>query len=580
MKNQLFLLSFLLITIATAGKAQQTTIPMPGTTHGVAVNEKANEFYVTSQDYLLVIDAATRTFKTAFRLPYLGAGVCVSPTGILAVTMYSPQTPVPAVSVIDPAAGTIETVWDYAMWQIGGCSFSPDGTLYVGSSASLGSKNPTDLQQLTAFTHDSKGWTVSKTWHFLDVGYVANILALNNKVYAVTVSGQTNEIASLMVINVSQEPLTTKVITTMPSGRAYGWRWPFSLSPDGRRLYVPVASYITGGKAGALVVDTASDELVDPLFSTPDLTPFQIVFSGADTSFSYWLNNAVWKYDFRTNTVSPLTQFFDGGQSIDLQVIRQPAFDLLAILLQDRLVLQEVPRVPAIFALTNGASFSTDPVVSPGEWISLFGRSLSFRTVTADKVPLPTELEGTKVWAQVGNNQPVALPLVFVSVNQINAQFPTEVPVGASVKLWVEGPGNQKSDSITVSVVAATPALFAWPDRSPILANVSGQLVFQVVPDGVFTLYATGLGQVIPQVTSGRPAPFNPLAWAVNQVQVFVAGRPCEVLFSGLSPGWVGLYQLNIQIPADVPTGKQGLVISQAGSSVEYQITISGGLTQ
>lgn len=574
MKNQLLLL-FLLITITIAGKAQQTTIPMPGTTHGLAVNEKASEFYVTSQDNLLVIDANTRTFKTAFRLPYQGRSVCVSPTGILAVTMLSPQSPIPAVAVIDPAAGTIDVAWDYAMSSIGNCSFSPDGsTLYVSSDASWVPKNPADLQQLTAFVHDSKGWTVSRTWHFLDVGYVANILALDNKVYAIVLDTQTEK-ASLMVTN-TQEQTSPKVITTMPSGRMYGWRWSFSLGPDGRRLYVPVWKNVVGAVA-ALVVDTASDELVDPLFSTPDLLSLQIVFSGADASFSYWLGpNSVWKYNFRTSTASQAFQGSNGGQSIGLQVIRQPNFDLLAILFQDRLVMIEVPRVPAIFALTNGASFTTDPVVSPGEWVSIFG-SLSYRTAVANDVPLPTELEGTRVWAQVGNNPPIALPLVFVSINQINAQFPYEIPVGSRVNILVEGPGNQKSDPVTVTVVATTPALFAWPDRSPILADADGKLIFSVAPASVVTMYATGLGQVLPQVASGAPAPFNPLAWTVNQPQIFVAGRPCEVLYAGLSPGWVGLYQINFQIPADIPAGKQSLVISQAGTSVEYQISISGG---
>jgi uncharacterized protein (TIGR03437 family) len=243
------------------------------------------------------------------------------------------------------------------------------------------------------------------------------------------------------------------------------------------------------------------------------------------------------------------------------------------------LVFVEAPRKPMIHAVVNGASFQPGPI-APGEWISLFGSSLSFQTVVADKVPLPSELGGTRVLMQIGANEPVALPLIFASINQINAQVTIEVPAGSQARIWVEGPGKQKSDTTTakVSVAPVNPALFTYQGEVIIQNPLDGSLLSSVQPGKIVTVYATGLGEVQPPVASGVPAPFNPLAKTVNKPEVLLAGRPCEILFSGLSPGWVGLYQINLRIPPDIPAGKYNWVINQSGSSSpEYSIAISEG---
>jgi uncharacterized protein (TIGR03437 family) len=76
-------------------------------------------------------------------------------------------------------------------------------------------------------------------------------------------------------------------------------------------------------------------------------------------------------------------------------------------------------------------------------------------------------------------------------------------------------------------------------------------------------LYATGLGRVIPAVPTGEAAPGA--APAVNKVTVSVGGRDAEPEYAGLAPGFVGLYQVNVRIPADTPAGEVQLKLKAAG---------------
>jgi len=82
-------------------------------------------------------------------------------------------------------------------------------------------------------------------------------------------------------------------------------------------------------------------------------------------------------------------------------------------------------------------------------------------------------------------------------------------------------------------------------------------------------IYCTGLGAVSPAVTEGSPAPSTPpLATTINPVSVTVGGRPSQVMFSGLAPGFAGLYQINAVVPTGIATGNEvPMVVSVAGQT-------------
>jgi uncharacterized protein (TIGR03437 family) len=99
-----------------------------------------------------------------------------------------------------------------------------------------------------------------------------------------------------------------------------------------------------------------------------------------------------------------------------------------------------------------------------------------------------------------------------------------------------------------------------------IINNSTGRLVSAAEPakvGDVLIIFATGLGTVSPFVPTGVPAAFNPLSRTLAPVTVTVGGIEARPLFSGLAPGFVGLYQVNVAIPPGVSTGRVNLVINE-----------------
>lgn len=89
----------------------------------------------------------------------------------------------------------------------------------------------------------------------------------------------------------------------------------------------------------------------------------------------------------------------------------------------------------------------------------------------------------------------------------------------------------------------------------PILHSADYSLVTPESPavDGeVVLLYATGLGPVSNTPGDGTPAPDAPLEVTKTPPQVWIDGQAASVLWSGLAPGFVGLYQINVQVPMGI----------------------------
>lgn len=233
----------------------------------------------------------------------------------------------------------------------------------------------------------------------------------------------------------------------------------------------------------------------------------------------------------------------------------------------------------AVYAASAAGSVTTvdaasyGPTVAPGQIVSAFGTGFAAGTTLSKVVttlPLPTELE--KVSVRVNG---VAAPLFFVGVGgalgagnyQINYQLPAETPTG-TVQVDILNEGRLLASEY-LRVSSDAPAVFT--------ANATGQGQAAVLNENYtpnaaanpatrgryVIVYATGQGtQLLDEVSrqllrlpSGFAAPAQPLYVTAQTPIVTIGGVSAPVTFSGLAPGFVGLWQLNVLLPAHAPTG-------------------------
>jgi len=224
--------------------------------------------------------------------------------------------------------------------------------------------------------------------------------------------------------------------------------------------------------------------------------------------------------------------------------------------------------VPVVLprGIVNGASFSTDAIVSPGSIASLFGENLAATTAGAEwvssiqisstgtpthRLSLPTALRDTQVLV---NGTPAAL--FYVSPAQINFQMPPNV-TGPTAEVVVVSEGFAGLPA-SVGVAPAAPGIFTTNQQG---AGQGAILHVDYTPNSaqnpaeqgsIVSIYCTGLGSTNPEILSGEAAGVNPLNETVQKPTVLIGGVPAEVLYSGLAPGYVSLYQINARIPRGI----------------------------
>ena len=150
------------------------------------------------------------------------------------------------------------------------------------------------------------------------------------------------------------------------------------------------------------------------------------------------------------------------------------------------------------------------------------------------------------------------------------------VPWGAPLGLQV--PVSGISDIFLSNVMASAPnAVFnvEGPDNKLFAAifrlenNLLATLSNPIRRNEVAIAFTTGLGAVAPLLLDGNAAPTTPLSVTVTQPTVTVGSAGAEVLYSGLAPGFVGLYQINFLVPWGAPLGLQVPVTISAGGVSE-----------
>ncbi|MBZ5620434.1 MAG: hypothetical protein LAQ69_17170 [Acidobacteriia bacterium] len=209
--------------------------------------------------------------------------------------------------------------------------------------------------------------------------------------------------------------------------------------------------------------------------------------------------------------------------------------------------------------LDNVTSIAGD-AVSQGDVAIVKGEQLSFSPFTqAPSYPLPTQLGGATILV---NGTPA--PLYYSSYGQIAFQIPYDTSAGSAL-VQVQRDDGQISNTVTVSVVAHAPRLLA----------VQNQDFTFNLPDGshpathgdTIVLYGFGFGPTSPAVAAGAPAPAPPDSLAQITAPLTVNfgdslfGANTTPAFAGLTPSFAGVYQVNVVIPDNAPTGLVNLSV-------------------
>ena len=239
---------------------------------------------------------------------------------------------------------------------------------------------------------------------------------------------------------------------------------------------------------------------------------------------------------------------------------------------------------PAINAggIVDAASFKLT-TVAPGSWISVFGTNMTDTTQGANGVngafarcsacnvinqPLPMGIDGA-AFSFDTSSQSLPGRLNYVSPGQINLQVPWELSGNsADVKVMVN---YTYSGLYTLSLGTYSPGFFVIDSANDVAAlDLSYNLVDSSNPvarGSYVQLYLNGLGLVTNQPPDGLAAPGPPnLAMTTATPTITIGGQAAtNVQFSGLAPGFVSLYQVNVQVPTGISAGAQPITCAIGG---------------
>jgi uncharacterized protein (TIGR03437 family) len=217
-------------------------------------------------------------------------------------------------------------------------------------------------------------------------------------------------------------------------------------------------------------------------------------------------------------------------------------------------LLASVPAQAQVEAvIVNAAGFQVGLPLSPGAWATAFADfgSVGVVNTPAEVVPFPDMLGGVQVFVN-----DVAAPMNFAGATQINFLVPKATPEGhVPVRITVAG-GTVFEGSMNVWPVS--PGLLSPNPADP---TKPGAILNQDLsvngPDNpaqrgqVVVLYGVGADfDSLPD--DGAPAPSDPLVETQSETKVYVSVAEAVVQFSGLAPGLVNAWQINVVVP-DMP---------------------------
>jgi uncharacterized protein (TIGR03437 family) len=228
-------------------------------------------------------------------------------------------------------------------------------------------------------------------------------------------------------------------------------------------------------------------------------------------------------------------------------------------------------------SVVNGAT-QTAGTLAPNTIATIYGTNLSWTTHAVagndlSRGALPTSLEGVTVYVQG-----ISSSLLYVSPGQINFLIPYEL-TGPIVQILVarqgvSGPfGPDGLPSVKIQLATTAPGLFQWNGNFAVAEHADGSLITptsQAQAGEIVVLFAAGLGRTLPDSGSGVVPDMAASILYAPEMQIFLNGAlqpAASIYYAGVTPGFAGLYQINLRLPAVLPPNPEIQVVFGTQSS-------------
>jgi len=227
---------------------------------------------------------------------------------------------------------------------------------------------------------------------------------------------------------------------------------------------------------------------------------------------------------------------------------------------------------PRILGVVNAAEGQLSGRVAPGEVVSIFGFGLGPATPVSAApgigAPFPTTLGGVEVQANG-----TAIPLLYVSGSQINAEIPAPLSADNAILSVTNGPSMLPA--FRTSVDAAIGGIFVNPDGTAKAVNQDGSLNSSSNPataGSIVSIWATGVGG-----NSGPPAdgqiPEAADDWC-RACSIDVGSVTETVTYAGAAPGLIdGVMQINFMIPTQSGVSPFPVVVQFGGGGATVYVS-------
>lgn len=240
---------------------------------------------------------------------------------------------------------------------------------------------------------------------------------------------------------------------------------------------------------------------------------------------------------------------------------------------------QSAPVASAGGVVNNG-TFATGEALSQGDIAAVFGNQFDYDAPqSASSLPLQTTLDGVQVLVNG-----IAAPVYYVSSSQINFEVPIDAATGAGTVQVVRN--GQAGNKIYVNINSVVPRFILYNGNYGIMTTPANALTGipsnPVHVGDTVVIYAIGLGPTSPPIPSGTASPASPLANVAGTTQVCFGVEtafyqpPCATpFFVGLTPNFVGLYQINVTIPSGVSSGTTSMALFSVNDILSDTVSIS-----